>query len=242
MRTICNPGEPLLSPTPPLLAAQRAQDATRVFGPHTPLISSLYVATPIPRHPLPDTIPATALTHPLCWLPPAVADRRTLDDDTLETDDRWAARVAAETNLAGLYAEDTGEWTDMLAAAGLDPAADHDRLVAWMAGGPDEALDELEEATTSLWDGDDPTLAGDLVDANWDAMTAQVWAATLGEMAELAPTLPPHTLGVAVEAWLLGLAGCPQAEGVGDVWRAAAARGDAGWLAGQAASMAAGLG
>lgn len=236
MRFLCEPGEPLVSPTPPLLAAQRAIDMHQTFG--LPVVSSLWCATPIPAYPLGQAPTVESLRHPLLWLPDQMWRRRALDDNTrMEDDDEWAARIGFEMTAAGLYDTGSGEWVDVLDAAGLDPVKDAGRIRTWQAQGGDDDLDSVDLSVV-MATVNDPDLGMDWVQANLADMRRQVWLATLDEMSQVAPGLDAAMLPVAVGAWLAGLFGCPGFDGFVAAWQEAASAGQASWLAGQATQLA----
>lgn len=153
------PGEPLVVSPSPVIAAIRFGNWTEFTGidPSSSLITPMS-SVPLPRYqqhygPGQRRWPGTraeAMWHPLMWLPTRLAARYTLEntDGTreVESDDLWAVRVGYEMTASGLYDEDSATWLDVLSLIGIDVANTDDlaRVQAWLNGGDDEELEELD--------------------------------------------------------------------------------------------------
>lgn len=111
-----------------------------------------------------ETVNPESLWHPLLWLPPRLASRFCWDEPdgttSVETEEGWALRVALELTLASLYDVPSGTWLDVMAYVGidLDSQAGLDRVRAWLSGGEDETLDNLD-LTPDIEVEDDPEWA-----------------------------------------------------------------------------------
>lgn len=128
------------------------------------------------------------LWHPLLWLPKRVALRymiATSEEEfsspnpnlTVESDDAWAVRVCMETAAAGFYDTDTGEWLDILSAAGLDieDPDDYARVEAWLDGADDETLAAIDLSYV-LDDEDNPDWAFNETAIWMESLQVMLWA------------------------------------------------------------------
>lgn len=149
------PGDHLVEPANVLEQARALEAASKASGLDTAdLVIAPTSTIAIPRYtrnrvesarPWPD-VPPAALACPLFWLPPELAGRYMSDDDEMEPDAIYAARVCIALESAGLYDPEAGRWIDMLAAAGVDVDTQegHDRVARWQAGAADLHLDALD--------------------------------------------------------------------------------------------------
>ena len=211
MQFLTQPGEPLLSATPPMLAASRAHQMATWTGLDS-VVSSCLVATPIPAWPLSGTPAADALRHPLLWLPAEIVTRQALADGHVETDDEWAVRLCAQVAMSGLYNQDSGEWFNILDTMDLNPetsTSDAARIAAWQQGQPDTDLDSIN-LVPLLVTRDDPGWAGEYAASIIPMLRQQLWQLTAVEIQEQAPLVSDDMLGIAVEMWLVGLDGHPR--------------------------------
>lgn len=175
---LLEPGEGLLFTSDPWQWAARTELFEGDTGiAHEAVYASPLFAHPVPMRPAGDSSWRGASTgmlwHPLLWLPEALArpgvfpegkDGQEIDEDIAE----WAFRVMLEITQAGLYDPATGEWTDVLARAGidLDDSAGVARVRAWQNGAADTVLDAFSIA---------PFLNQELP-AGWARETARVEA------------------------------------------------------------------
>lgn len=201
------PGEPLMVTASPLEQVERFDRFMELTGlDGDDLLVTPIVTTPIPVYPplYPEpgcfgeteagtprrrwaSIKAEAMWHPLMWLPRRVALRYmvaepgdNLDDQenlTVETDDAWAVRVCMELGAAGLYDSDTGEWLDILSAAGIDIDNDADlaRVEEWLDGEPDPILDAID-LTHILDDDENPDWAFGETSVWMESLQVMLWA------------------------------------------------------------------
>lgn len=179
-------GESLLLPASALDVALRNTDFIRAteLAPDQVLCTP-HVAVPVPRYDVDGRIPSRAsinppeLWHPLFWLPLAVAGRYVLEEEdgatTIESDELWAVRVALQLSVSGLYDVESGTWSDVLAAHGLNVTDDVvlARIRRWQSGEHDDVLDAIELTDAFQVPGEDPewaiqsalALMGDVVPA-----------------------------------------------------------------------------
>lgn len=170
--------------TSPVEAAIRFGQMADALGiPVDALMSSLLCSIPLPTYPLDFTgrrrwagVNASAMWHPLLWLPDRVAKRYQMSEDPgdIESDDRWAVRVALELSASGMYDDVSGTWLDVLAVIGLDvnDATDQARVQSWLDGVPDALLDgfdvrpyfdDTQDADWALYAAEE--VLGDLLDS-----------------------------------------------------------------------------
>lgn len=155
---LLEPGEGLLFTSDPWQWAAR----TTMFQDDTGLDVEQLLASPLFAHPLPILnqagerwrgVPVEMLWHPFFWLPEHLARPAQFPDGkdgALITEDltEWGVRVMLELASSDLYDTETGEWRDVLAAAGVDvhTTGGHARVEGWTRGGADALLDELTVA------------------------------------------------------------------------------------------------
>lgn len=153
-----NDPETLLLSSSPLRDIETVTEAAKFLGaaPGDLLMSRMCTVpllAPEAARPVRDRFPAgtraDALWHPLLWLPPGVAARRTVDRGNgprPEYDDGYAIRVAVTLIGSALFDPEDGTWTDVLSLAGLDGSrSDHaGRIRAWLDGGDDPDLDRID--------------------------------------------------------------------------------------------------
>ena len=112
----------------------------------------------------------------------------------IESDERWAARVAVEATVAGLYDETTGRWVDVLAAHGLhvDDPADLDRVRRWQQGDDDDQLDAVDLSDTFAARGD-PLWSLALVEQMLPALRVTGWTVASAGLLEVVDDLVDAT-------------------------------------------------
>lgn len=101
---------------------------------------------------------ADELWAPIFWIPVEIAQRMPVADEAGEdglrgeSDDEWSARIALHMVLAGLYDPQSGHFTDVPAALGIDLDDDEQaaRVQDWLDGAADSELDALDPAP--LWE------------------------------------------------------------------------------------------
>lgn len=161
----------LIEPGEPLLLSRNALDvlvrrtgwieATGIDEAHTFSTPALCIPLPLYEANWPERglrrwagTRASAMWHPLMWLPRSLSHRgtiRTVEEDgttieTVEPLDVWALRVALELFVSGMYDITTGGWVDILATVDLDidDPADEARVQRWLEGFPDPVLDDVD--------------------------------------------------------------------------------------------------
>lgn len=136
--------------------------------------------------------------HPIFYLDAETKQRVRYDDGTLETVDAWTARLHLECAYRGVYDPASGAWSNVLAAAGLDPhdATDREAVARYAAGEHVAALTAIEfgpaNAATSRSCVDATRAAyppADITDDPWDVAGLVVAYRTLVE--DLADALSP---------------------------------------------------
>jgi hypothetical protein len=236
----------LTEPGLPLLLPSDAAGLTRTFHEFLTLsrlsaddvVITPLVTIPVPQlsrsagpRGWPEDINPAVMWHPLFWLPERVALRYRYDDNSIETDQEWAVRVALETSVSLLFNPEDGTWFDPLHAAGLDiddPAV-QDRITAWLAGQEDPELDAID-LTDILEQQDDPhwaqtasvELLPTLVPASW-ALLADDLAQQAGELAieldepsEIAEQA--HVLTILASSVLAGIPPLPNKQAPSELW------------------------
>jgi len=136
------------------------------------------------------------LTHPMMWLPDGTATPRLITDsdgvDRLEYESEWAIRVGLELTFSGLYDPADGTWLDVLALHNLDieNPVDYARVDAWLDGGADPILDNIDLTEFVTVDGDadwsvhsTQNLHDVLVAAQWSLLAESLEQALVRECA-----------------------------------------------------------
>lgn len=152
---LSEPGEPLLGIRSGIdLAARFDQFLKDTRIPAEGVVAGVGAAIPLPIYndALIDSerrwrqVPEAMLWHPMFWLPPRLAGRYELADGSLEPDDVWAARVAIESTLAGLYDPESGTWVDVFALVGIDLESleGSERIKRWCEGGTDPDIESID--------------------------------------------------------------------------------------------------
>ncbi len=165
-----------------------------------------------------------AMWHPLMWLPPRLSRRFRYKDlagrEVYESDHLWAARVAMELHASGLYDSETGQWADVLAMSGLDVTDELDlaRVEDWLAGDPDDVLDEI--SLDGFFNTDDPTWALVSLLALEDMLWQASWAITSDTLIDLVVSArdvdPDLAVSAGSVAASMGLSLLSGAVGAGD--------------------------
>lgn len=106
------------------------------------------LSTPVyERHPEgPAGVPLSVAWHPLFWLPTKLAAPL-----AEESDEEWGYRVCKAFVEHGVYVPEDGTWMDIPAWLGLniDHPTDRARIQAWLAGNPDQQLDQIDWETVN---------------------------------------------------------------------------------------------
>lgn len=171
----------------------------------------------------PDLDPRV-MWNPLFWLPESLAfgevisDPHGVGEPIPESEDEWVIRVATNLEYMGLYDPETGMWADILSAAGIDidDPVSVERVQAWMNGGEDDVLDQIDLSFLLPQDDNVDEQAFDNQDG-YRALTLTNLAQKVGEMSsELTGLLEaePDTLTRANMAHYLTLCAGTLAEGV----------------------------
>lgn len=182
------------------------------------IIDRDYTLPPVSTYPLPiypeewpvvngvrrkrwENLPADLAWHPLFWLPEHLRKHAAVDyvtdiDDTdhyEETENQYAIRVALEVSKSGLYDQATGTWVDVLHLYGLnvDESDDRKRVQAWLDGGDDPILDQIDLTTMFSPDKLSAVSAAEEVSGLVERGSAVLAAMNLAD--ELKPVLEPGT-------------------------------------------------
>ncbi len=196
---LLQPGEPVLLGGSPLDAAFRFGAFLGDSGlPEDAVLTSTICAIPLPKPGLPasasgDTPVSPCARrvnpewawHPLAWLPPSLSTKAITPAGDVETDDAYAARVAIELTVSGVYDVVGGRWLDVPACAGIDTTTPEgrERVVRWQQGAADPILDSL----SIEWATKDHT------DPGW----------SLGVAQEIMPTLIAASIAQGTDALIL---------------------------------------
>jgi hypothetical protein len=158
-RFFTSPGDSLLLSHDPIETALRTQHVMKKLGlsGSSDTIASLLTRLPLPYNAgrrigggetasLRPRGNAASFWLPVWWFPSEIATRRRLDNGDTEGMNTQAVRLALELEASGLYDPESGVWIDVLESRGIDTTTDDGvaRVQAWLDGGNDRVLSELE--------------------------------------------------------------------------------------------------